>query len=380
MKHFLKSLCNLVLSILIVWSMTSVVLAKDEINLPKEIVVSVYDTGSSGYTQVSAIANAFLKKYGVRLRLMPSGTSIGRLMPLVQGKADVAFLANEVWLSSEAIYDFATPKWGPQDLRVSLGKPTSCPLFTAKDANIRTINDIKGKRVAWVVGNPTLNVKLTAQLACAGLTWDDVIKIDFPSYSSALRGLVQGTVDAYNGSTTASILYELEASPRGIYYVPFPPHNKECWDRMRKIVPFIFPYKETVGAGISKDNPIWMVGYKYPLVTFRADADPEFVYNFTKAMVETFDLYKNAVAGMEQWEVNLSGHNPADAPFHEGAIKYLKEIGVWTEEDQKLNDEKLAHLQKVKRAWDEFLVEAKQKDLKGEEFRNEWMKIHQIIE
>lgn len=380
MKRILRFFCNLVLSILIVCSMTSMVLAKDEINLPKEIVVSVYDTGSSGYVQVSAIANAFLKKYGVRLRLMPSGTSIGRLMPLVQGKADVAFLANEVWLSSETIYDFATPNWGPQDLRVSLGKPTSCPLFTAKDANIRTINDIKGKRVAWVVGNPTLNVKLTAQLACAGLTWDDVRRIDFPSYSAALRGLVQGTADAYNGSTTASILYELEASPRGIYYVPFPPDAKECWDRMRKIVPFIFPYKETVGAGISKDNPIWMVGYKYPLITFRADADPEFVYNFTKAMVETFDLYKDAVAGMEQWEVNLSGHNPADAPFHEGAIKYLKEIGVWTEEDQKLNDEKLLHLQKVKKAWNEFLVEAKQKNLKGEEFRNEWMKIHQTIE
>ena len=49
----------------------------------KRALWSCYDVGASGYTQASSIADAMLKKYGTRVRLIPSGTGIGRLMPVV---------------------------------------------------------------------------------------------------------------------------------------------------------------------------------------------------------------------------------------------------------------------------------------------------------
>ena len=225
------------------------------IDLPTNMVWSCYDVGSSGYVQASAVANAFLKKYDIRVRLMPSGTSIGRLMPLVTNRVSVSFLGNEAFFASQGTYDFATAKWGPQDLRAVLGVPTSLPMVTTRKSGIKEVKDLKGKRMAWVVGNPSLNVKATGILAFANLTWNDVQKVEFPSYSESLKALIQGNVDAAAASPTASILYELESSARGIYLPQLDPNDKEGWKRLREHVPFAFPYRETVGAGIRKEEP-----------------------------------------------------------------------------------------------------------------------------
>ena len=56
--------------------------------------------------------------------------------------------------------------------------------------------DLKGKRVAWVKGAPALNVNVTAYLAYAGLTWDDVVKVEFGGFGHSWAGMVNGQVDA----------------------------------------------------------------------------------------------------------------------------------------------------------------------------------------
>jgi hypothetical protein len=81
--------------------------------------------GSTGYVHVSAMADALLKKYGTRVRLMPSGTSIGRLMPLETKRVEVGWLVTEANFAAEGIYDLASYEWGPQNVRVILAFPTA---------------------------------------------------------------------------------------------------------------------------------------------------------------------------------------------------------------------------------------------------------------
>jgi hypothetical protein len=45
-------------------------------------------------------------------------------------------------------------------------------------------------------------------------------------------------------------------------------------------------------------------------------------------------------------------------PYHPGAIRYFKEIGVWTEEAEALNQANLFRQAVLKRAWDAFLPTA----------------------
>ncbi len=107
-------------------------------------------------------------------------------------------------------------------------------IVTAKDANINTLADLKGKRVAWVVGAPSLNQNITALLAFANLTWNDVKKVEFGGFGQAMDGIVANQVDAAFSSTISGQAYKIASSPRGIRYPAVPHGDKEGWARMQQ--------------------------------------------------------------------------------------------------------------------------------------------------
>lgn len=338
--------------------------------LPDTMTWSSYDVGSAGYAEASAIADAFGKKYGTRIRIQPSGSAIGRLQPLLSGRADYAFLATETFFAAEGIHDFSTRRWGPQDLRAVAGRPSSFGIFTAADANIKTLEDLKGSRFAYVAGNPSINVKCDAFLAFVGLTRDDVEAIMFPTYANTMSSLARGEADASCTTTTPSHVYELAESPRGIRWLNVPQDDAEGWKRLREVAPFFQPYTETVGAGISEENPVNIFAYRYPVLTVRGDMDEDAVYNYIKALDETYGLYKDATAVMHRWDLEEAGTPAIDVPFHPGAIRYLEEKGIWTEEHQAWNDQRLARLNALRDAWKDAVAEGEDKS--DEEFAEIW--------
>jgi uncharacterized protein len=338
--------------------------------LPDTMIWTSYDVGSAGYAEASAIADAFGREYGTRIRIQPSGSSIGRLTPLVEGQAAYGYLGNEAFFSAEGTYDFAVRRWGPQDLRALAGRPATFGMPTAADAEIRTIADVEGKRVAYVAGNPSVNVKCDAILAFAGLTRDDVEVTMYPTYNAAMSALAQNSADATCTTTTPSQMYELESSPRGIHWVELPADDTEGWARMSEVAPFFAPFTETVGAGITEENPANLMAYRYPVVVALADRDADEVYAMMKALHETYGMYQDATAVMPRWDLEMSGTPPIDVPFHEGAIRYLEEIGVWTEEHQAWNDARAARLEALIAAWENAMAEGE--EMSDEEFAQHW--------
>jgi hypothetical protein len=375
MKHMsLLTRALLLVAVVLVFNLSGPAQAADPVKLPKMLLWSCYDMGSTGYVHASAMADALLKKYGVRTRLMPSGTSIGRLTPLTQKRVEVGWLATEAFFAAEGLYDFATYDWGPQDLRTILALPADHAVITTKESGIKTLYDLKGKRVSWIPGNPSLNVKMTAYLAFANLSWDDVKKVEFPGYADTMRGLIAGTVDAVCGTATASLAYELASTPKGVYYPPFPTQDKAGWNRMLKVAPFLEPHQATIGADIAKDKPIPLVRYRYPVGTVYADSSEEYVYNLVKALDEAFPLYEKAHPTMYMWAIKYAGLPPADCPFHNGAIKYFKEKGIWTAEHQAWNDAQVARIKKLMAAWPKAVAEGKAKNMTPDQFEKFWEK------
>ena len=59
----------------------------------------------------------------------------------------------------------------------------------------------------------------------------------------------------------------------------------------------------TVGAELSKDPPAESSSYPYPILMTYVTQDAELVYNMTKAMVDSFDLYKTSAPGNDGWAV-----------------------------------------------------------------------------
>ncbi len=331
--------------------------AAQDAKLPRSMIWSAYDLGSSGYAEASGIANALQKKYPTRIRIVPSGTSIGRMLPMATGKVKYGFLANEAFFAAEGSFDFADQSWGPQDIRIVLGRPATVGFATAGDIGVKSIADLKGKRIGFVKGNPSVNVKNLGYLAFGGLGMDDIKPVWFGSYSAMKDAVLANQLDAFGSVTTSSNVRQIEASPRGITWPSFPPENKKGWKAMTDIISFVAPTKESIGAGLSEENPSWLVGYRYPMITTYANTSEEEVYNLVKAIDESFDLFKNTTGSSKNWEVKRSIRTPADAPWHDGAIKYAKEKGYWTDEDQAWHDERLARLNKLRELWDTTLVE-----------------------
>ena len=189
-------------------------------------------------------------------------------------------------------------------------------------ASIKTIADLRGKRVPRIKANPSINIKVEAMLAFAGLTWDDVQVVEVPSYGAALQALVDGQADVAGTTPTAATLYELEGSSRGLSWAPLPEDNAEGWAAVTDVASFFAPATVTTGAGISEDNPAQIFAVRYPMITVYADADENEVYNFIKALDESFDIYKDATSAMPNWAISEAGTTPQDAPFHPGAIRY----------------------------------------------------------
>ncbi|CAD5268589.1 MULTISPECIES: TAXI family TRAP transporter solute-binding subunit [Halomonadaceae] len=338
--------------------------------LPSTMTWTAYDVGSQGHSEASAIADAFGKGYNTRIRIQPAGSAIGRLQPLVSGRADYAFLATESFFATEGSYDFSERRWGPQDLRAVAGRPSTFGVPSAADANIHTLDDLRGQRVAYVAGNPSVNVKCDAILAFAGLGRDDVEAVMFPTHGAAMSSLAEDRADATCTTTTASQLYELEESSRGIRWVDIPADDEEGWARMNQVAPVFQSFRETIGAGLNEESPANMLAYRYPIIVAMADRDEEEVYQFIKSLDESYDLYRDATAAIHRWAIEDSGVPPIDIPFHPGAIRYMEEKGLWSEEMQTWNDNRLARLEALKQAWDSLLNA--EPDLEGDALAERW--------
>jgi TRAP transporter TAXI family solute receptor len=341
--------------------------------LPETLSWTAYDVGSGGYNQAVAIGNALKNKLGVTLRVLPGRNDVSRTAPLRQGT--VPFSANGVggsYLAQEGVYEFGARDWGPQAVRALLVNNSDqlLTIVTAKDADIKTPKDLKGKRIAWVVGAPSLNQNITAMLAFAGLTWADVKKVEFGGFGPSMDGLLNNQVDAAFSSSISGQAFRLAASPRGLRYPVFSHADKEGWARMRKIAPFFVPAFGAEGAELSPTNKVESATYPYPVLMTYASANADLVYAMTKAMVDLFDDYKAGAPGNSGWDFKRQVFDWV-IPLHDGAIRFFKEKGVWTDKLQAHNDALLKRQAVLAEAWTAFVKSAPADDAA---FKTGWAK------
>lgn len=341
--------------------------------LPPTLAWSAYDVGSGGYNQAVAIGNALKQRYGTNLRVLPGKSDVARTLPIREGQ--VQFSANGVggsYLAQEGVFEFGVKQWGPQPIRALLlnNSDQVLTVVAAKDSGVKTAADLKGKRVAWVIGSPSLNQNITAILAFANLTWDDVTRVDFGGFGAAMDGVINGQADAAFTSSISGKAYQLAKSPRGIVYPVISHKDKAGWERMNKTAPFFFPFMGSEGADLDKDNKVESASYPYPVLMTYEKQDANSVYGMTKAMVETFNDYKDAAPGNNGWAIERQKFDWV-IPFHDGAIRYWKEKGLWKPEHQTHNDKMIARQKVLADAW-KSVQAANHADDKA--FEQAWMK------
>ncbi len=372
MRTSTRALSSLALSAVATGLLASSVHAAG-VDLPRTVVWSAYPTGTSGYSQAVALGSVLQNEYGTNLRVIPGRNDISRLSPLRGNRVQFAAGGSEGVYAQEGMLDFSHQGWGPQPLRIvlwNISDGCSFTLATAEDAGIDSISDIRGKRVTYVQGAPSLNNATAALLSYGDLTWDDVQRVDVSGYMGSIEAVIENRADAVGGSCNSAPFLRIESSPRGLKFATFPHDDAEAVKRVTDRLPWYVPHVATDGPTIDPDEGIEVFTSPYPMLTTMADQEEALVYSMTKAMVEHYEDYKDNAPGAVGWALERQGLETAFVPFHDGAVRYFKEIGVWTDAAEERRQENLRRQEVLMEAWEQYTAGAPTDE---QAFREGWM-------
>lgn len=332
-----------------------------QLNMPRTIAWSAYPTGTGGYSQAVAIGNILQRQYGVNLRVVPGRNDVSRLATLRAGRVNMSAGGSESVYAQEGILNFAARIWGPQPIRAVLSNFSDSCSFTfasAADADIHSVADIRGKRLTFVQGAPSLNNASTALLSYANLTWDDVQRVEVGGYNAAIDAVINNRADLAGGACNSPPFMRVESSPRGLRWVEFPHDDAEAVQRVRDRLPWYVAHVATEGPGIDPNVGVSVFTSAYPLLVVMDDLDEDMVYGITKVIALHYDQYKNSAPGANGWRIMGQQLENSFIPYHDGAIRYFEEIGIWTPEAAAKQEENLYRQQVLKDAWDTYLMNA----------------------
>ena len=328
-----------------------------EPKLPRAMAWSAYNLGTTGYNQAVGIAKMLKDEHRVTLRVIPGKNDVSRLLPLLVNR--VQFSANGVstYFAQEGVFQFSSPRWGPIPVRVvmmSLGLSNQ-GIAVAANSGIERIEDLRSKNVPYVLGAPALNVSTEAILACGGLTWADVQRVEFPGYGSMWNAMIAGQIDTAYATTVSGPTRRLEASPKGIRWLTMSHDDAACWQRANQVAPYLQPNFATRGAGISDAAPHEGGNYPYPILTTLATQDEGLVYALTEAIDLGYDQFKGADPGSMGWQMGRQKFQWL-VPYHDGAIAYFKSLGLWSTPMQGHQQRLIRRQAVLAEAWTAFVA------------------------
>lgn len=288
--------------------------------------VNVLTGGTSGVYYPLGVALSQL--YGkalpeVKVTVQATKASAENLNLLQAGRGEIGFTLgdslSDAW-KGEAEAGFKTPL---KKLRgVAAIYPNYIQIVASADSGIKTLADLKGKRLA--VGAPKSGTELNARavLRGAGLSYKDLSKVEYLPFGESVELIKNRQLDAtlISAGLGVAALRDLATSVK-IVIVSVPA------DVIAKIGDPAYQ------AGIipantyeSQDKDVATVAIQNFLVTHEG-VSADVVYAMTKAMWENLDHLTAAHAAAKAMKRDNAAKG-MPVPMHPGAEKYYREIGL----------------------------------------------------
>jgi TRAP transporter TAXI family solute receptor len=283
-------------------------------------------TGGAFFIVAAAMATVLEKNVpGIKVTAESTAASTENGRRLGRGELDLGLVAADVaYYAARGAREFARDGRKYDNLRVMMcGYSSPLQMFTLAQSNIKTVEDIRGKRV-YVLTGTTIQAHLPAALKAFGITNKDY-KETAASTEAIVDAVREGQADVGIISGGAPLVAVTDLTTRhSVRFLPVPP-EKAAQIRQENAwyVPGVI--KAGVYRGMTQDVP--SVEVPIFLMT-RQDLDTELVYRMTKALAEhTADLeavYPLAAA----FTAEQSTKTAPIVPFHPSAERYYKERGL----------------------------------------------------
>ena len=277
-----------------------------------------YSFGNS----MSSIWNANIK--GMNITAISTGASAENLRLLDRQGADLAFAQNDVMYYAYNGTDIFNGEVLTNFSAMLTLYPEIVQIAASKSSGIKTIADLKGKRVS--VGDAGSGVEFNAKqiLEAYGLSFDDIEKYNL-SFKDSSDGLQNNTLDAcfiVAGIPNAA-LQELSLHTDITLISLDKIQMDEIVNRYKYYSKVIIP--ANTYNNVSSDT--MAVAVKASIVV-NNNVPEDAVYNLMKTLFDK--QYDLGLAHEKGKEFSIEeAYKGISIPFHPGAIKYYKELGYY---------------------------------------------------
>ena len=259
---------------------------------------------------------------GMKANAQSTGGTAQNLALLGKGEAEVIF--------ADGLYFFAYEGKGAFD-----GKPMKelrglVPLYAepihflvAKGSNIKTIQDLKGKRVSvGAVGSGT-EVTVRTLLKVAGIDPDKDIRAENLGLSDTAGAFADKNIDAALTVGALGIAGVVEITTLGT--AEFRDIPADVVAKLGKELPYYLPFDIPANTYKDQTKPVKAMASWNVLITTEKLGEED-AYKMTKALYE----HKQDILNISTRLASMSPENLKyiQVPLHKGSEKYYKEIGA----------------------------------------------------
>ena len=283
-------------------------------------------TQGTYYAYGGILGNQIKTASGITVNVVSTDGSKANILGINEGNYQLATVQSDVmayaWAGSRSFEN----EGKIESFRVIGGLYAEAVQLVTMDANIKSVQDLKGKKVSIGAAGSGVYFNAIDVLEAAGLSEADIIP-QFQSFGDSADALKDGKIDAafiVAGAPTPAI-QELATSTNA-YLVPI---DGAISQKLMETSPYYTEYKIPANTYNGQTEDVTTVTVKATLIVSASATDDD-VYAITKAIFDNIDDITAAHAkGAE-----LSLENATEgmtAPFHKGAAKYFAEKGVTVE-------------------------------------------------
>lgn len=290
-----------------------------------EQFVNVLTGGTSGvyYPLGVALSNVYGKLPGVKASVQATKASVENLNLLQQGRGEIGFTLgdslSQAWSGNEEVGFKAKL----DKLRaVAAIYPNYIQIVASAESGIKTLADLKGKRIS--VGAPKSGTELNARavFAAAGMTYKDFSRVEYLPFAESVDLMKNRQIDATlqsAGLGVASIRDLSNSVP--ITVIPIP---AEVIAKIGDPAYLATSIPAGTYGGQGADVPTAAV--QNFLVTHSGVSD-QLAYDMTKSLFDNLDQMQAAHAAAKDIKLDAKAAQ-APVPLHPGAERFYKEKGL----------------------------------------------------
>lgn len=301
----------------------SATIAPANTNTVQSKFVTIATGGASGPYNIIAttLSDIYTKQLSTNSKTQTTGASVENLNLLAQKKVEMAFVMSDALNDAlNGTGSFSTKLDNIE--QVAALYPNYVQIVTSKRSGIKTITDLKGKRVATGAQNSGVEVNARNLLAGFNITYND-IKVDYLGYAEAADALKSGNLDAAfltSGLPNSALMELQQGFDLEIVAIPAEGVAKLAKERA------YFTALEIPANTYGNAEPIPTAAIKNALVV-RKDLSENDVYLLTKTFFESLSQLKTAHQAVK--DVNVQdAQQGLVAPLHAGAKKYFDEVNA----------------------------------------------------